>query len=199
MQTELQLRHPRAKSQRCHQMVSALRENFIYSEKRARDFVFYALEAALERSRDGAGRPLLSKLTREVAADARLAAEKAGYEFATWETTTKAVINSMLGAGVLLSEGGAPVRRDVRAQVTPILGVKPEYRDLTEAYLLEWLIRKLGDVRTRDHKALAHALFRQFDPSVSVDDLEDRVVELLATMADRVTLREDGSYVARLT
>jgi hypothetical protein len=180
-------------------MVNILRENFIYSEKRARDFVFYALEASLERAREHPSRPLLSKLTREVAERARSAAEKAGYEFATWETTTKAVINSMLGAGVLLSEGGVPVRRDVRAQVTQIFALKPHYRDLTEAYLLEWLICKLGDVRTRDHKALAHALFRQFDPSISVDDLEDRVVALLATMADRVVLREDGSYAAQFT
>jgi hypothetical protein len=199
MQTQVQQRHPRARSERCHQMVNILRENFIYSEKRARDFVFSALEAALERSRGQTARPLLSKLTREVAEGARSAAEKAGYEFATWETTTKAVINSMLGAGVLLSEDGAPVRPDVRAQVTPIFGLKPQYRDLTEAYLLEWLIRKLGDIRTRDHKALAHALFRQFDPNISVDDLEDRVIALLATMADRVVLREDGSYAARFT
>jgi hypothetical protein len=198
MQMELQQRHPRAKSERCHQMVNILRENFIYSEKRARDFVFWALEAALDRAR-GQEPPLLSKLTREATMMARSAAEQAHYEFSNWETTTKAVVNSMLGAAVLLSENGAPVRRDVRAQVTPIFGMRPQFRDLTEAFLLEWLIRRLGDVRTRDHKALAHALFRQFDPNVSVDDLEDRVVVLLATMADRVVLREDGSYAARFT
>ena len=99
-------------------MVNVLRENFIYSEKRARDFVFYALEAALDRASSAPVRPLLAKLTREVAAGARTAAEKSGYEFSTWDTTTKAVINSMLGAGVLLAEDGTPVRRDVRAQVT---------------------------------------------------------------------------------
>ena len=48
----------------------------------------------------------------------------------------------------------------------------------TEAYLIEFLIAKLGDISIRDHKALAHALFRQFDPSVSMEDLEDRVDRL---------------------
>jgi hypothetical protein len=180
-------------------MVNILRENFIYSEKRARDFVFLSLETGLRHSRDRGEPPLLAKLTRDAAVGARLAAEQAGYEFSTWDTTTKAVVNAMLGAGVLLAESGAPVRRDVRAQVTPIAGLKPQYRDLTEAYMLESLIRKLGDVRTRDHKALAHALFRQFDPNISVDDLEDRVMQLLASLADRVVLREDGSYAAQTT
>ena len=50
--------------------------------------------------------------------------------------------------------------------------------------LIDWL----GNVTTRDHKALAHALFRQFDPGVPLYDLEDRVVILLARLADEVEL-----------
>jgi hypothetical protein len=175
-------------------MVNCLRENFIYSEKRARDFVFSSMEAILANARDLGTPPKLARLTREVAIRARQAAEQAGFEFSTWDTTTKAVINSMLRAGVLLAENGAPVLMDIQAQAMPIVALKRQYQDFTEAYLLECLIRNLGDIRTRDHKALAHALFRQFDPSVSVEDLEDRVVTLLAALADHVVLREDGYY-----
>jgi hypothetical protein len=56
------------------------------------------------------------------------------------------------------------------------------------------LIDRLRDVSTRDHTALAHALFRQFDRGVPLDDLEDRVVILLAQLADRVEL--DGDVYA---
>ena len=63
--------------------------------------------------------------------------------------------------------------------------------------MIEFLIEKLGDVSTRDHKALAHALFRQFDPSISMEDFEDRVVILLATLADRLVLYDNGTYAVR--
>ena len=180
-------------------MVNCLRENFIYSDKRARDCVFAAMEEILAAARELGESLRLARLTPRgapsVPANPR---EQTGYEFNSWDITTKAVINSMLGAGVLLAEDGAPVPLDIRAQATPIAALRKHYQDFAEAYLLECLIRNLGDVRIRDHKALAHALFRQFDPTVSIEELEDRVVMLLATLNDRVVLREDGTYaVAR--
>jgi hypothetical protein len=83
------------------------------------------------------------------------------------------------------------------APATPVATVRDQFEDLTEAFLLETLIRRLNDVTIRDHRALAHALFRQFDRSVPLDDLEDRVVVLLARLADRVELQGDR-YVARV-
>jgi len=195
VQSQLQLP---VKSGRCREMVNCLRENFIYSEKRARDFVFSSLEATLFDAGAHAVAPTLARLSREVAADARDRAARVGYEFSSWSTTTKAVFNSMLAAGVLLSVAGTPVPLDIQAQATLIVGLKSGYRDITEAYLIECLIRKLGNVSSRDHKALAHALFRQFDPNVPVEALEDRVVMLLATLADRVILRPDGLYASRV-
>jgi len=195
VQSQLQLP---VKSGRCREMVNCLRENFIYSEKRARDFVFSSLETILSDAEEPGGAPTLARLSREVAVDARDCADRAGYDFSNWSTTTKAVFNSMLAASVLLSSSGAAVPLDIQAQATPITGLKSGYRDITEAYLIEFLIRKLGNVSTRDHKALAHALFRQFDPNVPVEDLEDRVVILLATLSDRVMLRPDGLYASRI-
>jgi hypothetical protein len=109
--------------------------------------------------------------------------------FGHWETVTKALVKAMLCAGVLLATDGNPILPGITAQATIVAGLKDEYVDITEAFLLEVLIRRLGDVTTRDHTALAHALFRQFDRGVPLEELEDRVVILVAQLADRVELR----------
>jgi hypothetical protein len=176
-------------------MINCLRDRFIYSEKRARDIVFQSLEETLRESHTGGRYLILSRLSREVAIEARREAQRIGFEFSNWETASKAVINAMLAAGVLLTENDAHIPPGIAALGTRIARLKEGYRDLTEAYLLEFLIRTLGDVSTRDHKALAHALFRQFDRSIPMEDFEDRVAILLSTLASRVTLRENGAYV----
>jgi hypothetical protein len=178
-------------------MVHCLRESFVYSEKRARDLLFAAIEETLEESIAGGAPPILSRLTREAAQRAGEAARQNGFEFSNWEIASRAVTHALLGAGVLVAGNGAAVRPDITAQATCIAGLKKGFRDITEAYLVELLIRKLGDVSTRDHRAMAHALFRQFDARVPMADLEDRVAVLLAMLSGRVTLREDGLYAMR--
>jgi hypothetical protein len=175
-------------------MVNCLRGHFIYSEKRARDFLFAAAESLIQTDVE----PLiLSRLIRTTSVRARQLASASGFEFPNWDAAGNAVIRAMLNAEVLLSRDGCPVPIGIAAQATPVTGLKQGYRDLTEAYLVEFLIRKLGDVTTRDHRALAHALFRQFDPSISMDYFEDRVAMLMATLADRVSLSEVGTYTVR--
>ena len=181
-------------SARSLQMINCLRDCFIYSEKRARDIVFHCLDEILRGSGAGSKRLILSRLMREAANNARREAQRIGFEFSNWETVSRAVINAMLAAGVLLTHNDAPIPTGIAALGTAIVGLKAGYRDLTEAYLLEFLIRNLGDVSARDHKALAHALFRQFDRSIPMEDLEDRVAILLATLHGRVVLRENGTY-----
>jgi hypothetical protein len=175
---------------RSRQMIQALRRDFIYSEKRARDILFSEIAAIL---RDG-GQMIVSRLAREAASHARTLAEQTGYELSNWDTAAKATVNAMLSAGVLLGEDGSPIPFTIAAQATPVTGLREGYEDRTEAFLLEFLIRKLGDVTARDHTPLAHALFRQFDPRVPLDDLEDRVVVLLASLADRVAISDAGVY-----
>jgi hypothetical protein len=185
--------HPR-KFTRSGRMIGCLREHFVYSEKRARDFVFDAVEGLLP---DYNG-IILSRLAREAITRARRSGQNAGYEFTAWDTAGQAVVNSMLYAGVFLTHDRSPIYPGVAAQATEVVLLKDGHRDLTECYLLELLIRKLGDVTTRDHTALAHALFRQFDPRVAMGDLQDRVVLLLARMSDRIVLFEDGVYAVVL-
>jgi hypothetical protein len=176
------------------QMINCLRDRFIYSEKRARDIIFRSLEDIVRGSHTGGRYLILSRVSREVAMEARREAQRIGFEFSNWDTSSKAVINAMLAAGVLLTDNDVRIPTGIAAMGTKIAGLKEGYRDLTEAYLLEFLIRTLGDVTTRDHKALAHALFRQFDRNIPMEDFEDRVAILLGSLAGRVTLRENGAY-----
>jgi hypothetical protein len=174
-------------------MIDCLRQHLLYSEKRARDLLFQAIQSTLSDT----GPLILTRLTREGANRARQEAENVGYEFTNSETVSKAVVRSMLFAGVLLGKEGDPIPPGIAAWGTEVAALEAEFEDITEAYLLEFLIRKLGDVTTRDHTPLAHALFRQFDRSVPIEDLKDRVLVLLARLADRVVLREDGGYAVR--
>jgi hypothetical protein len=109
-------------------------------------------------------------------------ASRLGCESTRWDTASSAVVNAMLRAGVFLTAHGHPISVGIEAWATYVARVVDRYRDVTEAF--------------RDHLALAHVLFRQFDRGVPIEDLEDRVVILLARLADRVELREE-TYVTR--
>jgi hypothetical protein len=172
-------------------MGDCLRRELLYSEKRPRDILFREIERIVSTAGDGDDPKILSRLTREAAARARQHAEEAGFEFALWDTASKAVVKAMLCAGVLLAAEGQPIAQGITAQATAVAALKDRYQDITEAFLLRFLIDRLGDVTTRDHTALAHVLFRQFDRGVPLEDLEDRVVILLAQLADDVELCDE--------
>jgi len=176
---------------RSAQMASVLRTAFLYSEKRARDCVFTAAETVLMT---GAPPPTLAALIRSALQAARDRATLIHYQLLNSETVTRAVFNAMLRAEVLLDLEGNPIRMDLRAYATRVRSLAPDFRIQTEAFLLEFLIGTLGNIGTRDHIALAHALFRQFDPNVPVTDLEDQLVTLLAAMEDRIELSPSGLY-----
>ncbi|MFN0103705.1 MAG: hypothetical protein ACKV2U_16660 [Bryobacteraceae bacterium] len=181
-----------ARPSRSRQIVECLRGGVLYSEKRARDLLFQAIE---EYFYSGAPPVMLARLARQSATAARSAAQELEYSFSNWDPAARAVVNAMLFAGALLSADGTPIPPGLRAQASLVSGLRTGHRDRTEAYLLEFVIERLGDLSIRDHKALAHALFRQFDEAISMEDMEDRVVLLLATLDGRVRLRGDGMYV----
>jgi hypothetical protein len=177
-------------------MADCLRRERLYSEKRPRDLLFLAFEEILREQQQTGERRILSRLTRDAAIRARDTAWRSGCAFTRWDTASCAVTKAMLYAGVLLAADGHPICPGIQAHATAVARLSDRYQDVTEAFLLEVLIRCLRDVTTRDHLALAHVLLRQFDRGVPVADLEDRVVILLARLADRVELRND-TYVAR--
>lgn len=178
---------------RSREMADCLRQERLYSEKRPRDAMFRTIDALIAEQRQTGEHRIVSRLTREAAECAGRIAGDVGP--VRWDITSRTVVKAMIGAEVLLTPEGRPVRPDITAQATPVAVVREEFEDLTEAFLLETLIQRL-DVTTRDHRALAHVLFRQFDRRVPLADLEDRVVMLLARLSDRVELQGDR-YVAR--
>jgi hypothetical protein len=175
-------------------MIAVLRREFVYSEKRARDALFDEVEMLLTRVEEPW---MLSRLTREAGLRAAQRLPQAGFESFNWSTAARATLNAMLGAGALIASDGQPIQRTVAAQAAVVAALSSDHRDMTEAYLLETLIRRLGDVTARDHTAMAHALFRQFDPSVPRDAMEDRVALLLARLSDRVEVSETGLYTIK--
>jgi len=179
---------------RSREMANCLRQERLYSEKRPRDAMFRTIETLIAEQQQTGEHRIVSRLTREAAECAERIAGEVGP--VRWDITSRTVVKAMIGAEVLLTPEGRPVRPDITAQATPVAVVREEFQDLTEAFLLETLIHRMNDVTTRDHRALAHVLFRQFDRSVPLADLEDRVVMLLARLADRVELQGDR-YVAR--
>jgi hypothetical protein len=175
-------------------MADCLRKELLYSEKRARDTIFQIIEAILAEQEQTGEHRIVSQLTRDAATRAQ-AQMLPGAAPVRWDVASKTVVKAMIGAGALLRPDGRPVPAGITAQAMPVARVHDNFRDLTETYLLEVLIERLN-VTVRDHRALAHVLFRQFDPEVPIEDFEDRVVILLARLADRVELRGDR-YVAR--
>jgi hypothetical protein len=168
-------------------MLDCMRRELLYSEKRPRDFMFTAIEELLCEPRRTP--TILSRLTRDATTRARQLAVVAGLEFGNWDTAGKAVVRAMLGAGAFLTPNGDVIPPGIEALATPVGSTRDAFRDLTESFLLEFLIGRLGDVTVRDHTALAHALFRQFDPNISMEDQEDRVAILLARLSERIELR----------
>lgn len=179
---------------RSGQMVRCLRDERLYSEKRARDTFFAVIEKLL--SSDPAPAIIVARLTREASRLARVEAERAGYEFSNWNNAGHAVVKALLCSESLRTGDGQPIPFGVGAHAAFAASLCDDYQDRTEAFLLEFLLRRLGDVTLRDHTALAHALFRQFDPGVSMNDLEDRVAILFARLAHCVVLDGD-TYVVR--
>jgi hypothetical protein len=174
-------------------MIDSLRKEWLYSEKRPRDLLFTAIERLI-----GERPPLMvSQLGREAALLARQLSTEAGFEFENWDAAARAVMKTLLMARALRTPDDRVIEFNIAAHAALVGGLRDDYRDATEAFLLQFLIGRLGDITTRDHTALAHALFRQFDARVPVEDLEDRVVILLARLADRVVLSGD-TYELRL-
>lgn len=175
-------------------MIQCLRQSLLYSDKRMRDILFRAVKETIEESNRAGQKLSVAQLGRKIATAGRTAGKASELEPGNWDMTSKAVVNTMVRAGVLLDPDGSVVSPGVGADAAPVAGVVDGFERLCEAFLLEFLIVQLGDVSMRDHKALAHALFRQFDTNIPIEDLEDQVAALLSTLQGSVHLSETGAY-----
>jgi hypothetical protein len=179
--------------QRTDQMIQCLKQRRIYSPKTIRDYVFSALREATDQS---SLIPLsASQLNRQVCSNAESKAKGDGVVYDYWYAASDALLEMMLGAGVLLDGEKRPIRPGLQARGTKVHNVAPNFEDCCEMFLLEHLIKTLGDVSLRDRTALAHALFKVDPKQKSIFDMQDRVDELLVKLQDRVSERSDGIFV----
>lgn len=80
---------------------------------------------------------------------------------------------------------------------TEVSEISESVMDDAEAYIIEYIIRDLGNVTEFEHVPMAHAVLREFDSAIDLGAQKDRVALLIAEIADRVTLDESGVYVHR--
>ena len=117
-----------SRSSRSGRMIHCLRESLLYSEKRPRDMLFEVIEGALE-SKGADETPLtVCRLTRVMADRVRLSAARSGFDFSNWHIASRAVMNAMIHAGVLLTDDDVGDPAGVAAQAARILRVKRGYK-----------------------------------------------------------------------
>ena len=92
-----------------------------------------------------------------------------------------------------------PLAHSAAADGTEVVEISPTVEDDAEAYLIEYIIRDLGNVTEFEHSPLAHAVLRQFDTGADMGALKDRVAFLISRIAERVSLDESGTYIHRAT
>jgi hypothetical protein len=181
--------------ERTVQMQACLKKRFVYSPKLIRDYIFAALPA--DGGDDLSQHPMtVSQLVREASgkAEQAAAADKVDYKF--WPVAANSVLENLLAAGVLLDEKKDTIKPGPAARGTKVHGLKPDFVDACEAYLLEYLVQNLGDITwPRDRTAIAHALFKVGPSRKEVYELQERVDYLLVRLRDRVVEKEGGLLV----
>lgn len=161
----------------------------IFCEKRDRDILFEALARLLKQS------PCpISRLRRELPIVAgEIAKERGLLDVPEFKRTVNFFLKLLLMSGVLLNQDNKVIRRNLEAEATSVARVDDSALDKAEQYLLEQIMKK-SDVKDREHWQLALAIFRQFDQSVEIAGMLDRVASLIGSLKDRFVLTEDGTY-----
>jgi hypothetical protein len=160
----------------------------IFCEKRERDILFEALKRIL-----GESATPISKLRRELPRVAEEIAKDRGVSCNDFKRVVNLFLKLLLMADVLLGPSGEVVRRGVSAEAATVASLDDSALDRVEQYMLEQILKK-SDVKDREHWQLALAIFRQFDQSVEIDGMLDRVATLIAALGQRFILTDDGRY-----
>jgi hypothetical protein len=161
----------------------------IFCEKRDRDILFEALARLLKESPSP-----ISRLRRELPKIAvEIAKERQLPDVPEFKRTVNFFLKLLLMSGVLLNKDNKVIRRNLESEAASVARLDDSALDRAEQYLLEQIMKK-SDVKDREHWQLALAIFRQFDASVEIDGMLDRVAFLLVSLKDRFVLTEDGTY-----
>jgi hypothetical protein len=177
---------------RSGELIKCLENRKIYCEKRVRDIFFQILE---ETTKQG-NKLTVARLQQEFVSQAgQISDSRLNLEPRKWDKAANYMVKLLLLSEVLHDDQSQAIKRsDPAAMSKPVHGVAEGFRDVAEAYLLLCLVKDLGNITEDDHRAIAHALFRQFDQSVPLIDLEERVALLFALLKDEISKDEEGRY-----
>jgi hypothetical protein len=160
----------------------------IFCEKRERDILFEALTRVLLQS----AHPI-SRLRRELPKVAAEVAQERGVSCTEFKRIVNFFLKLFLMSEVLVGKNGEVIRRNVGAEAATVASLKDSALDRAEEYMIEQILKK-SDVKDREHWQLAHAIFRQFDQSVEIDGMLDRIATLISALGKHFILADDGTY-----
>lgn len=172
-------------------MEDVLRAARIGSPSIPRQHIFDALEAILA---GGDTKLTTSHLMARAREDAERAAKLAGYcKEQNWQAITDCVLNSMLEAGVLLGPGGNPIPRRIGVYSAVVEAVHKDFRQRSEAVMVERILKGLNDVTYNDCYSIGLALYQQGKANaVSREDLLRKVDSLLVQLESEGRAHADG-------
>ena len=176
---------------RSRMMRASVQKAKLFNEKPIRDLLFKSVKQIVTR-----GRLQLSALRRTLAEESFPAS---GFtDKLKWDAQIYFFCRLLVFSGTLQGPGG-PLSHGAAADGTEVHEISPTVEDDAEAYLIEYIIRDVGNVTEFEHSPLAHAILRRFDPTMDMGALKDRVAFLISKISDRVTLDESGTYVHRVS
>jgi len=173
-------------------MIERLKELHLYSPKTIRDYIFNAISASAKAL---TAPILVTAFMRQAVNEAEKQAKSDGVDYLHWHAASDGVLNLLLGAGVFLDCDQEPIRPGLKARGTKLSAIADNFEDKSETHMLEQLILHVGDVTLRDRTPIAHALFKVDPKKKSIFDIQDRVDELMALLADRLIEDDQGRLV----
>ena len=176
---------------RSRQMRASVQKAKLFNEKPIRDLLFKTVTQIVTRER-----LQLSALRRTLAEESFAHSDFS--DKMKWAAQVYFFCRLLVFSGTLQGSSG-PLSHGAAADGTEVQEISSTVEDDAEAYLIEHIIRDLGNVTEFEHCPLAHAILRQFDSTTDMGVLKDRVAFLISKISDRVTLDESGAYIHRVS
>lgn len=186
------------KEYRSDLMERVLRNRRIGSPAIPRKHLFDAVEEILKEDSDVQW--TVVKLTDEARERAIKAAEKGGYTRPqNWYAISGCFMRMMVAAGALIKSDGTPISPGLKTASTVVKEPAPAFRDRCEAFLVEYIIKEMGDVTVEDDYQLGLCLFQQGgqDPKPR-SEMVGRVSFLLGLLEEEERIEEvEGRIVTK--
>ena len=172
-------------------MEDVLRADRIGSASIPRQCLFDSIEKILLNKDANHTASHLMARAREMAIG--LAKDRGYVKEQNWQAIADCVLNMLLEAGVLLNAEGKSIPRRIGVYSTQVASVSKDFRQRSEAILVERIIQKLPDVTYHDCYSIGLALYQQGKTNpVSREDLLSRVDALLVYLDTDHRIHAEG-------